>query len=538
MALEASDDGRPELESPVFTVCTLNVGGRNTNSFEFEMRGDRTALGERWGELYERANAGLAEGGPATCDGLEETIDAAYTTIALEPRSTESVVTSLLAEATWEAALDRVKSESPMLFNACNLASLRVGRPAPLEMPENLLKRLPEEEQGNATAQFFEAWLAWLHSTSSEDWAAWAKRAKKYHVSLGDAVAGLLIFDSMCFEALKRMYPSSSCGSIIREHLAFHDRLHFTTELGKYTKLVELLAELQFPEVVCLQEAHDLVEISRGGTSALSDRMYSMFADKYYINSAGETAVLARRDAFQTVPDDEAKSEWYLKMEAQGQELYGNDPKLLKDWETTLQRTCVVQARRLRTEVSRTASLLPKRWAAVDKMTRRGASFRLRSTPRSGPVPVALCAVHGKGASEIGAAFVPALARALSTHFSDKAAFILGMDSNTADSDTFSAALEGCGILAERASDLKARTVAKRRSKLQTQVKKAGVLDVSLKDFVVAWRADEAGTKMDPLVMGVEQFPSLASGDTIEMLMPTAQWPFDHALLVAEVEPA
>ena len=43
---------------------------------------------------------------------------------------------------------------------------------------------------------------------------------------------------------------------------------------------VELLAELQFPEVVCLQEAYDLVEISRGGTSALSDRMYSMFADK------------------------------------------------------------------------------------------------------------------------------------------------------------------------------------------------------------------------------------------------------------------
>ena len=44
-----SDDGRPELESPVFTVCTLNVGGRNTNSFEFEMRGDLTELGETLG---------------------------------------------------------------------------------------------------------------------------------------------------------------------------------------------------------------------------------------------------------------------------------------------------------------------------------------------------------------------------------------------------------------------------------------------------------------------------------------------------------
>ena len=148
---------------------------------------------------------------------------------------------------------------------------------------------------------------------------------------------------------------------------------------------------------------------------------------------------------------------------------------------------------------------------------------------------MALCAVHGKGASEVGNAFVPALARALSSHFSDKAAFVLGMDSNTSDSDAFSAALESCGIMAEEASDPSARTVAKRRSRLQTQVKKAGVLDVSLKDFVVAWRADESGEKMEPLVQSVEQFPSLKSGDTIEMLMPTAQWPFDHALLVAEV---
>ena len=35
------------------------------------------------------------------------------------------------------------------------------------------------------------------------------------------------------------------------------------------------------------------MEISRGGKSALSDRMYSMFVDKYAINSSGETAVLA-----------------------------------------------------------------------------------------------------------------------------------------------------------------------------------------------------------------------------------------------------
>ena len=122
------------------------------------------------------------------------------------------------------------------------------------------------------------------------------------------------------------------------EQRQFRDGVR-ATQVGKYTKLVELLAELQFPEVVCLQEAYDLVEISRGGKSALTDRMYSMFADKYAINSSGETAVLARRDAFQTIQDQDEKPAWYLTLEAEGRKLYADDAKLLKDWETTLQRT-------------------------------------------------------------------------------------------------------------------------------------------------------------------------------------------------------
>ena len=133
-----SDDGRPELESPVFTVCTLNVGGRNTNSFEFEMRGDLTALGEQWGQRFAKANACLAEAGTSQ-PGLSAPSTRPYAQIGVD-RDTESVVTSLLNDATWEQALERVTRDCPMLFNACNLASLRVGRPAPLEMPENLLK--------------------------------------------------------------------------------------------------------------------------------------------------------------------------------------------------------------------------------------------------------------------------------------------------------------------------------------------------------------------------------------------------------------
>ena len=49
----------------------------------------------------------------------------------------------------------------------------------------------------------------------------------------------------------------------------------------------------------------------------------------------------------------------------------------------------------------------------------------------------------------------------------------------------------------------------------------------------MAWRADER-EKMEPLVRARSSSrPQVAT--TIKMLMPTAQWPFDRALLVAEV---
>jgi len=545
------DDLSLESTSPAFRVCTLNIGGRNTNSFEFEMRGDATQLGTRWGELFGRANAFLAEHGPASCPGLEAAVDTAVVAVAPEPRPGAGILAKVLAAASWEDVQREVLSTCPMLFNACNLASLRAGRPAPLEMPENLLERTRDaaNDGAGATVAFQAVWLAWLAGTSEADRAAWTKRAKKYGVSLGDAVAGLLVFDSMCFEVLKHMYApekgyddtNNSCGAIVSAHLAFHDRLHFTTELGKYTKLLELLAELRFPEVVCLQEAYDLVVVARGGTSTLSARMFSMFADKYHVTSAGESAVLARKDAFlldDVLGDDVgAAAPWRKRLAAVGSSLYGEDGKLQADWETTLSRTVVVQARRVRVDAAHDeptrASLLPARWALVDAIARKERPVPTR--PKAAPVPVVLACVHGKGASEVGVAFVPALVEALTAAFGDAQAYVIGMDSNTGNSDAFTRALLGCGAMSERAADLEARTVAKRRSRLQTQVKKAGVLDVSLKDFIVAW-AREGGEKV-PLVEVLEQFPSLKSGHQIKTLMPTARWPFDHALLVTQVLP-
>ena len=112
------------------------------------------------------------------------------------------------------------------------------------------------------------------------------------------------------------------------------------------------------------------------------------------------------------------------------------------------------------------------------------------------------------------------------------AARVVGMDSNTAESDSFCDVLREHGIAS---ADPVLRTVAKRRSRLQTQVKKAGLLDVSLKDFVVAWSEDD-GRKV--LVRQSEQYPYLrGDSDRVEMLMPTAKWPFDHAIVVAEIAP-
>ena len=91
------------------------------------------------------------------------------------------------------------------------------------------------------------AWLGWLRATSEADREGWAKRAKKNNVSVGDAVAGLLIFDSMCLAALECMYGDrvASCADVVKRHLEFHDRLHFTTEVGKYAGRVLVLTLLR-----------------------------------------------------------------------------------------------------------------------------------------------------------------------------------------------------------------------------------------------------------------------------------------------------
>ena len=75
---------------------------------------------------------------------------------------------------------------------------------------------------------------------------------------------------------------------------------------------------------------------------------------------------------------------------------------------------------------------------------------------------------------------------------------------------------------------------------------------MSLKDFIVAWKTDDRGPnclsslyasddedddrKMLALVSKTEHYPEIEDkGGEMSMLMPTAQWPFDHSMVLAQV---
>ena len=63
-------------------------------------------------------------------------------------------VAGLLRTRTWATVYEQVRRERPGLFNALNLASLKVGRPSPLEAPIDCSHLRSGED-------YLRAWLAW-----------------------------------------------------------------------------------------------------------------------------------------------------------------------------------------------------------------------------------------------------------------------------------------------------------------------------------------------------------------------------------------
>ena len=140
---EVKVDVADDVVEGALRVCTLNVGGRNTNSFEFLMAGDGSELGKQWEARYKVAVKNLSACGPRDFVGLGDAVKAVLAQCGEPGAEPDPFVASLLTQPTWTAMLAEVTERHPRAINALNMASLAVGRPSPLEQPDNVK---PDEE--------------------------------------------------------------------------------------------------------------------------------------------------------------------------------------------------------------------------------------------------------------------------------------------------------------------------------------------------------------------------------------------------------
>ena len=112
---------------------------------------------------------------------------------------------SLLNQPTWARVYDGVRRDKPGLFNALNLATLQLGRPAPLEAPESC-------SDYRDSLDYIAGWRAWYSEIDrgSKFWTEDApKKVAKNGLALGTAFSGLFIFDLLCLQAMKACFGSA-----------------------------------------------------------------------------------------------------------------------------------------------------------------------------------------------------------------------------------------------------------------------------------------------------------------------------------------
>ena len=443
-------------------ISTLNIGGRNTNSFEFLMAGDGSAIGQQWSVMYDAGMKAINDVGPAQTSGLA---DAVAEVLALAGDTDEAaLIPSLMAKPTWAAVLAEATEAMPRVFNALNMASLGAGRPSPLERPDNVKPEIALLEQ----------WLAWLKVALPKHRPSWEDRIKRKTLpTLPTCLAAMLLFDTMCEVAVKAMYASAKFGDAMKAHVDFHAKLAFTSDAGKLSALMRTLESQDYPEVVCLQEAAVLTKVSDKLSTATDLR------DKYDIfSSRRESVLLLRKGVIEAgilLPEEQ----WRTPLLAAGEKLSWD---LSADWKANVDKTCVV-------------------------------------TTTWGGQRVALVVTHLKptGATP---AFLVALRRELESF----PLVLIGMDANTIAGQQrhFSKFLTG-QFLAHTAKPKARLTVCKQRTCFQTQLTKVK-LDAAMKDWVCVYRHDW-GVKLSPT-----QYTPALSRDS-ETLLPTSEWPFDHAMV-------
>ena len=172
-----------------FCAITLNIGGRNTSPAEFVLEGDDSETGVRCtaigAQLLEAAGSDAF--GPGSMHEEERrAVDA-----VLADLGSDEAVTKLLDEPTWVRVYELVRRDMPGLFNALNLATLQLGRPAVLEAPE-----LCGEYRDDL--DYIAGWHAWYLEIdrAGKFWTEEAeKKASKHRLPVENAFAGLFLFD-------------------------------------------------------------------------------------------------------------------------------------------------------------------------------------------------------------------------------------------------------------------------------------------------------------------------------------------------------
>ena len=197
-------------------VCTLNLGGRNTNSFEFIMAGDSSGLGAEWQRRYDTASHAITELGPGDFPGLPDAVSEAISLVAPGSAADETI-TALLVCPTWTAMLASAKAKLPKLFNVLNLTTMKAGRPSPLESPDNV----------KPDAELLPQWQAWLQQALPKGRTSWESRLTKkgFTAPLATCVAALLLFDAMCAHALQVASHTSRRSTRSTQHPRMHAHL-------------------------------------------------------------------------------------------------------------------------------------------------------------------------------------------------------------------------------------------------------------------------------------------------------------------------
>ena len=474
-------------------VLTLNVGGRNTNIYEFDMNttsAKETPLGKLW---LQRRNYGmeiLTAVGPSQIlknpdSGFADALKNIQSNFGEKDLATcgSSWFNSMLQESeTWYDFLKTLNDNVPRATTTLNILTLSKGRPSPLEAPENCVL---EGSTPNTLSEFMDVWQRWL---ASVDTSKWIDIANSKDLSLYTCVASMFVFDVMSFNVVLAMFHDIEDSKYLARHLDFSKQFAFFSASGKYKKLADVLKSSNWPDVVCLQEAGSLAADESQLAHFPDDLKTSIetINNNYYVfsSSGKETMLLVNKNTYGM------------------KNTYGHELISLDSFKKS------IASRDNKKQISQWMSNLEK-FVAVTVHCENGKSY-------------VFSAGHCSASTDT-ADYMALLKREMQNAVPYSKLFVLGVDSNCTSKERthFLEELYKMQMLSTSEKfDETDVTVSKKRTPMQAQVSKTSVHDASLKDFVLAWDHED--------VVGEHQLMLPILNSEVDLL-PTDEWPFDHS---------